>query len=125
MTKSMEELLVENEEQNRVAVISRKLFLAGLGAVVLAQDEFSKMASRFVEQGEETEKQSRKAVNDLMKIRRKEASQMARQVRKEANKRLETTLHAVNVPTRSDIERLNRKLTQLNKKLEALDKTAA
>jgi poly(hydroxyalkanoate) granule-associated protein len=125
MTKSMEELLVENEEQNRVAVISRKLFLAGLGAVVLAQDEFSKMASRFVEQGEETEKQSRKAVNDLMKTRRKEASQMARQVRKEANKRLETTLHAVNVPTRSDIERLNRKLTQLNKKLEALDKTAA
>jgi polyhydroxyalkanoate synthesis regulator phasin len=83
------------------------------------------MASRFVEQGEETEKQSRKAVNDLMKTRRKEASQMARQVRKEANKRLETTLHAVNVPTRSDIERLNRKLTQLNKKLEALDKTAA
>jgi len=125
MTKSMEELLVENEEQNRVAVLSRKLFLAGLGAVVLAQDELGKMASRFVEQGEETEKQSRKAVNDLMETRRKEAGQMARQARKEANKRLEATLHAINVPTRSDIERLNRKLTQLNKKLETLDKTAA
>ena len=124
MTKSMEELL-ENGEQNRVAVISRKLFLAGLGAVVLAQDEFSKLANRFVEQGEETEKQGRKAVNDLMETRRKEARQVARQTRKQANKRLETTLHAINVPTRSDIERLNRKLTQLNKKLETLEKTAA
>ena len=124
MDKTMEELL-ENEEQNRVVVLSHKLFLAGLGAVVLVQDEFGKMASRFVEQGEETEKQSRKAVNKLMETRRKEARQMARQARKEANKRLETTLHAINVPTRSDIDKLNRKLTQLNKKLDALDKSAA
>ena len=123
MTQSVEELL--NEKQNRVAVVSHKLFLAGLGAVVLAQDELGKMANRFVDQGEATEKQSRQALNDLMAARRKEARQMARQVRKETNKRLEATLHAINVPTRSDIERLNRKLTRLNKKLETLDKTAA
>lgn len=125
MTKSMEELLVENEEQNRVAIISRKLFLAGLGAVVLAQDELGKMANRLVEQGEETQKDSRQALNDLMAARRKEARHVVRKARKGANKRLEATLHAINVPTHSDVERLNRKLTQLNKKLATLDKAAA
>ncbi|HEX6385200.1 MAG TPA: phasin family protein [Anaerolineae bacterium] len=120
MTKQMEELL-ENNEQNRVVAMSRKLFLAGLGAVVLTQEELSKLANRFVEQGEETEKQARKRVNDLFEARRKDM----KVARKEADKRLDKTLHAINVPTRSDIERLNRKITQLNKKLEDLEKTAA
>lgn len=124
MEKSMEELL-EKDEQNRVFEFTRKLFLAGLGAVVMAQDEFSKMANKWVEQGEETQRESRKAVNDLIEARRKDARQAARQARKEANKRLETTLHALNVPTRSDIDKLNRKITQLNKKLETLEKPAA
>jgi poly(hydroxyalkanoate) granule-associated protein len=98
-----------------------KLFLVGLGAAAMAQDEIGNLMGKLVEQGEETEKKVKDSVNEIIDERKKEAEKANKQAEKEFNKRMETVLHRLNVPTRAEIRSLNTKITKLSKKLDELN----
>jgi poly(hydroxyalkanoate) granule-associated protein len=129
MSKVVEEIQVEemqeNVEQNRLLLLTRKVFLVGLGAVAMTQDGLSALAKKLLEQGEATEKQTRQRINSMVENRKKETQKTTKQAKKEVDKRLVATLHYMNVPTTSDINKLSTKVAQLNKKVDELKKTPA
>ncbi|MBK6710117.1 MAG: phasin family protein [Chloroflexi bacterium] len=59
-----------------------KVFLVGLGAAAMAQDELFNLVDKFVEQGEETEKKVLDSVNDMVDDRKKR-SRKSKQTRRE------------------------------------------
>lgn len=105
----------EKEEQNRFFEISRKVLLAGAGAVGLAQDEIEDFVNRLVKRGEIAEKDARKLIKEVSEKRRKGAT-------KRVDKEMGRVLDRMNMPSKSDIEMLNEKISILTAKVEELKK---
>ncbi len=110
-----EELEEAEEERNRFFEVSRKVLLASIGAVALAQDEIEDFVNRLVERGEIAEKDARKLIREVADKRRKSAEH-------ELDKRLEEVLEQLNVPSKTDIDALGHKITALTHKVEELKK---
>lgn len=102
----------------------RKVFLASLGAFAMAQEEVIELFNNLVERGTNTEQKTRNMVNDRVENQQKDAKKAAKRVEKEVEKRLENVLHFMNIPSKNDIDKLNRKVTTLNKKINDLSKAA-
>jgi poly(hydroxyalkanoate) granule-associated protein len=99
------------EEHKPILEAARKVLLAGIGAVALAQDEIEDFVNRLVERGEIAEKDGRKLLNEVMDRRKKDADKAEDVV----TKRVEEILDRMNVPTKADIEALSDKITLLSK----------
>lgn len=138
-----ETIIVEEEAvQSRIRVteVAQKTIHLGLGAAAMAQDEivalFEKAQSKLnslvektqtdanefvdkaVDRGTSVEADGRGRVNDFVEERKKRVNK----VQDTLEERIERVLHRMNVPTRNDIEKLEEKLDNLNKKLNALSK---
>jgi poly(hydroxyalkanoate) granule-associated protein len=120
-TKTVIEETEEEKERNPLFESSRKVLLAGIGAFALAQDEIEDFVDKLVERGEIAEKDGNKLVREVMEKRKKTTSN----AEGEMNKRVQTVLDHLNVPTKSDIESLSEKIVALTKKVEDLKKTQA
>ena len=110
---------IEKDERNPLLDAARKVLMAGIGAVALAQDEIEDFVNRLVERGEIAEKDGRKLVREVMDKRRKEAEKAEDGV----SKRVEEVLDRMNVPTKADIEALGDKIAALTKKVDELKKS--
>jgi polyhydroxyalkanoate synthesis regulator phasin len=115
-----EQTASEQEEKERMSLVEalRKVLLASIGAVALAQEEMEDLVNKLVERGEIAEKEGRSLVRDVVEKRRKEA----RKAQDELDGRIEGVLERMNVPTKSDIEALSAKITALTKKIDELKK---
>lgn len=102
--------------RNPFMAMTRKVLLASIGAVALAQDEMESFVDRLVERGELAEAEGRDLLRDVMEKRRRES----RRAEVEIETRVEGTLQRMNVPTRSDIEQLSAKITALSRKIDEL-----
>ncbi len=113
------------EEYSNVLIDNgRKVVLAGLGVVTLAQEELTQLFENLVDRGTKTEEKTRKLVNKQVKNRQKEVNKATKRVESEVEKRFEDVLHRMNIPSKNDIEKLSRKVTTLNKKVNELSKAA-
>ncbi|MCA9994411.1 MAG: phasin family protein [Anaerolineales bacterium] len=128
------------EETNPVLEMVHKAFQAGLGVFAVAQDRFvvaqekfaeitddaqgrfNEFTDRLVKQGAELEKGGREAFNELVTSRRKQVKESVEETQTNFERRVEETLHGLNIPTRSDIEELNKKVAALTRKVNALSK---
>jgi polyhydroxyalkanoate synthesis regulator phasin len=123
-TKQKEAVLDPTEngaERNPLLEAVRKVLLAGIGAVALAQEEIEDFVSKLVERGEIAEKDGKKLVREVMDRRKKETEK----AEDEFSKRIEDILDRMNVPTKADIELLSEKISALSKKVDELKKTQA
>lgn len=124
MTTKVKKVLVEEhngkEERAPLFEAARKVLLASIGAVALAQDEVEDFVTRLVERGEIAEKDGKKLVREVMDRRKKQAEK----AEDEMGKRVEDALDKLNVPTKADIEALSEKISLLTKKVEDLKKQA-
>jgi polyhydroxyalkanoate synthesis regulator phasin len=121
MGKEVEVTVKEPEEEaegSAILALARKVLLAGVGAVVLTQEEVEKVIARLVERGEIAEKDGKKLFRDVMDKRKKEA----KKAEDEMDKRMGELLDRMNVPSKSDIEALSAKITALSKKVDELKK---
>jgi polyhydroxyalkanoate synthesis regulator phasin len=114
----IEEASEEERERGGILEASRRLMLASIGAVALAQDELENLAQRLVERGQIAEKDSKRLVREIMDRRRRETERAEEQV----EKGVEEILQRMNVPTKSDIEALSAKIEALSKKVDELKK---
>lgn len=112
------------ENVNMLMENGRKVMLAGLGVVTLAQEELTELFNNLVERGTKTEQKTRELVNKQMENRQKEAKKAAKRVEKEVEDRFEDVLHRMNIPSKKDIEKLSRKVSTLNTKVNDLSKAA-
>lgn len=118
MTEKKQQTDVEAPERSPLVEAARRVLLAGIGAVALAQEEVEDFVARLVERGEIAEKDGKKLVRDVMEKRKKEA----KKAEGELDKRIEQILGRMNVPTKADIEALSAKITSLTKKVDELKK---
>lgn len=111
------------KEPNPFLDTARKVLLASIGAVALAQEEVEEFVNRLVERGELAEKDGRKLIKDVMERRKEKAREARREIRDDFDERIEEMLKRMNVPTKSDIEALSRKVNGLSKKVDELKKS--
>ena len=103
------------EERNRFMEVTRKVMLAAVGAVGLAQDETEDFLNRLVKRGEIAEKDARKLLKEVAEKSRKTDG-------KRAEKQVDKMLDRMNIPSKADIEELNAKISILTTKVEELRK---
>lgn len=103
-------------ELNNLLQMARKVLLAGIGAVALAQEEAEAFVQKLIERGEIAEKDGEKLLNEIRE-RRKEVATRAEE---ELARRLEKVLVRMNVPTRADIETLSERIAALSRKIDEL-----
>jgi poly(hydroxyalkanoate) granule-associated protein len=108
----------EEAERNPFFDAARRVLMASIGVVALAQEEMEEFVNRLVERGEIAEKDGKKLIREMMEKRKKEAQKAEDQM----DKRIKDLLDRMNVPTKSDIEALSAKITALTKKVEELKK---
>ena len=111
---------VTDAEKSPLLETARKVLLAGIGAVALAQDEVEDFVNKLVERGQIAETDGKKLVKDIMDRSKKDV----RKTEAELDKRVEEILTRMNIPTKNEIEALGQKITVLTKKVEELKKSA-
>lgn len=115
MTEKVQEV-IEEAERHPLLESLRKVLLASVGAVALAQDEIEELINRLIERGEIAEKDGRKLIHDLVEKRKKEA----RKAEEGWDTRIEEILARLNIPTKADIQALSAKITTLSEKMDEL-----
>ena len=119
MSTEVEETLdFDEEEENRFLQSMRRVLLASIGAVALAQEEIEEFINKLVERGEIAEKDGKKLVGEVMERRKK----FQKKTEGEMNKQVEQILERMDVPTKGDIDSLSKKITALSKKIDGLNK---
>ncbi|PID85873.1 MAG: hypothetical protein CSB13_05790 [Chloroflexi bacterium] len=118
--------------QSAVVDNVHKVFLVGLGAAAMAQDELINFIDKLVTQGEQTEQKARDTINNIVECRKKnveDAKKNVEDVNKKAEEemasRMQSTLNRFNIPSRREIKALNEKITVLSNKIDDLNKETA
>ncbi len=109
-----------------------KALLAGVGAVALAQDEVEDLVNRLVERGEIAESDGKRMLKDVVEQRRESVEQVQRKASEyldhpsravdDVEKRIQTVMTKMNIPTKDEIEALSAKISALTRKVEELKK---
>ena len=97
---------------------SRRVLLASIGAIALAQDEIEDFVEKLVERGEIAEKDGKKLVREVIDKRKKDVSK----AEDELNKRIDEVVVRMDVPTKADIDALGEQINELSDKVDALVK---
>jgi poly(hydroxyalkanoate) granule-associated protein len=124
MTEEVEitEELLEENGHNPMLEMARKVLLAGIGAVALTQEEVEKFVQKLTERGEIAEKDGRRLINELMEKRRRKTEKASAEADVTYESRMEEILARMNIPSKSDIDALSRKIGALTEKVDELSK---
>ncbi len=101
----------------------RRILMAGLGSLNLRQGEVEAFINRLADRGEIGENEARKLINEFLQNRKKQAEATTNWMEAEFEKRMEKLLAHMNVPTKSDIDLLMDKVSELSDKLDKLQET--
>ncbi len=96
----------------------RRVLMASIGAIALAQDEIEDFVEKLVERGEIAEKDGKKLVREVIDKRKKDVSK----AEDELNKRIDEVVERMDVPTKSDIDALGDQINELSNKVDGLAK---
>ena len=122
--------------QKDVVDSANKIWLAGLGALSVAEEEGSKLFKNLVKKGEGFEKRSKKQIS---KVQTKVQNVVEDQVETVVDKadstfgkigrgfdaKVADTLNKLGVPSRMEIQKLTRRIEQLTQKVDSLAKRPA
>ena len=106
------------KEERPLYEATRRMLLASVGAVALAQDEIDEFISRLVERGELADKEG----FTLMKEIKARRSKHMGKVEDALTTHLEAAMARLNLPTKADLDTLSEKIAALNQKIEELKK---
>jgi poly(hydroxyalkanoate) granule-associated protein len=111
---------------------AEKIWLAGLGALAVAEQEGSKLFRNLVKKGEELEARGKEQVEKLRvdvddqvdKVRTR-AGQTWDRLEETVDEKIASALHRLGVPSKDEIHRLTRRVEELNASVERLRPKAA
>ena len=104
---------------------THQIWLAGLGALSLAEDESGKLFKALVKRGktfEETTKERADAFKDKLDIR-KTASDTLDRIGDTVDEGVSEVLHRLGLPTKGEIDHLTKRVERLTKAIEDAPKT--
>lgn len=119
-TKSQNSKEAEGKSETHRSLfdITRKVMLASIGAMAIAQDELEDFVNRLIERGEIAEKDGDGLIQEL-KAKRKQKMEKGEEL---FQKRINHMLKKADIPSKSDLEMLNQKISNLSKKIDDLKK---
>lgn len=123
MVKKLEELtsgIADNQLVANVLDSANQIWLAGLGAFTKAQNEGGKIFESLVKEGEHVQKRARKAAGDKLGEMTETASDAWDKLEHVFENRVDKALRSLNVPTRKDIDALNKRVAELTALVEKL-----
>ncbi|MDH4045036.1 MAG: phasin family protein [Gemmatimonadota bacterium] len=100
---------------------ARNVWLAGVGALALAEDEGGKLFDQLVKRGAAFESKNRKRLGtmvDNVKDLRGDVSDVFGKVVSPVNTAVEKAMHKLGVPTRKEIATLTKRVEELTKAVE-------
>ena len=109
---------VEREPHNALYEALRTVLLAGIGAIAIAQEEIDDLVEKLVERGEIAEKDGKKLIHEINEKRKHQSKKTEDHV----SKRVEDILNRMDVPRKSDIDDLGKKINVLTAKVDELKK---
>ena len=108
-------------------LMARKALMASLGAVAMTLDEANEFVDKLVERGELAEADAQKLINELRErsnAREKHVGAARRKAVSKAGQALEESVEVIlnrfNVPSKTDIDELSKKIGALTQKVGAL-----
>jgi poly(hydroxyalkanoate) granule-associated protein len=111
----------EKEEEYSLQDMMKRMMLAGVGAISIIHEELEQHIDKLVERGEITQK-DREEMIARMKERRQKFMHHRRDY---ARKHVSDVLENLDVASRTDIDTLTQKITDLEKKIDELNKPSA
>ena len=136
MPKRLKELAAEAAENQvlaqardlvmKIRESANQIWLAGLGAFSKAQEGGADLFEALVAEGEKFQERAKGAADERLAEMREKATETWNKVEKVFDDRVGRALHALNVPTRKDIDVLSRRvhdLTTTTKKLGEEEET--
>ncbi len=112
--------LSEKQLSLRIKESAHQIWLAGLGAFALAQEEGSKVFDNLVNEGKVIEDRTRKAANERVDSIRDRATGTFDRLEQVFEDRVSRALNRLGVPTNEDIQVLATRVAELNKNVQAL-----
>ncbi|HRN68203.1 MAG TPA: phasin family protein [Promineifilum sp.] len=103
----------------------RRVLMAGIGAVVLTQEQIEDFVSKLVERGEIADGDARKLVTDVLDRRKSILQGGTKKAEEEYEKRIEGLLSRMNIPTKNEIDSLSDTIANLNDKVDELNRRRA
>lgn len=95
-----------------------QVWLAGLGALALTEEEGSKFFRTLVKKGEGIEKRSRARLSDTIEAARNAPTNTLSKLERQVDTTLESVMHRLGVPTRREISSLSRRIEGLAQSME-------
>lgn len=93
-------------------IIKKSIYL-GLGAATVTKEKVEKLVDELIEKGQLSKEQKNSAVQEIINNLEEKEEKLNQQVKKEILK----TIEEVGLPTKKDIDELNKRLKALEKKL--------
>lgn len=112
--------LSEKQLSLRIKESAHQIWLAGLGAFALAQEEGGKVFDNLVNEGKVIEDRTRKAANERVDSIRDRATGTFDRLEQVFEDRVSRALNRLGVPTNEDIQVLATRVAELNKNVQAL-----
>ena len=100
----------------------KRIMLAGMGAVAMAQDEMEAFVKKMVERGQIAEKEGRKWMKEFMEKGRKQTKDTMHSIEDTSMESFEKILNKFNIPTKHDFETLSQRVEKLGERVEELSK---
>ena len=94
--------------------ILRKALLAGVGVTYLTKDKIEEVGKKIAQDAKVSEAEARKFVNELVK----KSLEAKGSLEKTVAEKIQTAVHAMNLPTRKDVVELKSKIAKLEAKLK-------
>lgn len=95
-----------------------QIWLAGLGALAVTEEEGSKLFRSLVKRGQGFEKESRARLDDVLEVTRAAPGNAITRIEEGMSDAFSGALHRLGVPTRKEIAQLTRRIEGLSATLE-------
>ncbi len=111
----------ESREGGNLMLASlQRVLLAGVGVVVLAQEEVEDFVRRLVDRGDIAEDEGRELVEDVLEQRDRRLEKVRSGLEGRIDRSTEEVYKRLNIPTRSEIKSLSAQIDALSKKVDEL-----
>lgn len=121
MTDQIEIIEEPVESTNTLLGGLRRVLMAAVGAVVLTQEQIEDFVGKLVDRGEIADGDARKLIADVVERRKKIVVNGTKRAEDEMDRRIESLLSRMNIPTKGEIESLSEKLAELSHKVDELN----